>query len=128
MTAQLTPRAQAVIAASDEYTAPIFRAPSVGCSGETAEAQLAAIYDAFRIGRAAREFHTLQMCLSNVLRRSECLSAIERTFFMVPTPPEEEDDGVWGEECFLNWGSDPAEYVEQFRAGLASLVATGETS
>jgi hypothetical protein len=32
-TAQLTPRAQAVIAASDEYTAPIFRAPSVGCSG-----------------------------------------------------------------------------------------------
>jgi hypothetical protein len=31
-TAQLTPRAQAVIAASDEYTAPIFRAPSVGCS------------------------------------------------------------------------------------------------
>ena len=33
MTAQLTDRAQAVIAASDEYTAPIFRAPSVGCSG-----------------------------------------------------------------------------------------------
>jgi hypothetical protein len=29
-TAQLTPRAQAVIAASDEYTAPIFRAPSFG--------------------------------------------------------------------------------------------------
>ena len=35
-TAQLTDRAQAVIAASDEYTAPIFRAPSVGCAGETA--------------------------------------------------------------------------------------------
>lgn len=34
MTAQLTPRAQAVIAASDEYTAPIFRAPSVGCAGK----------------------------------------------------------------------------------------------
>lgn len=34
-TAQLTPRAQAVIAASDEYTAPIFRAPSVGGSGGT---------------------------------------------------------------------------------------------
>jgi len=32
-TAQLTDRAQAVIAASDEYTAPIFRAPSVGGSG-----------------------------------------------------------------------------------------------
>jgi hypothetical protein len=28
-TAQLTPRAQAVIAASDEYTDPIFRTPSV---------------------------------------------------------------------------------------------------
>jgi hypothetical protein len=105
-------------------TAPIFRAPS----GDSAEAQLAAVYDAFRIGRAAREVHTLQMCLSNALRRSECLSAIEREFFMVPTPPEEEDDGVWGEECLLNWGSDPAEYVEQFRAGLAHLAATGETS
>jgi len=34
-TAQLTDRAQAVIAASDEYTAPIFRAPSVGCAGKT---------------------------------------------------------------------------------------------
>lgn len=34
-TAQLTPRAQAVIAASDEYTDPIFRAPSVGCSGKS---------------------------------------------------------------------------------------------
>jgi hypothetical protein len=34
MNPQLTPRAQAVIAASDEYTDPIFRAPSVGCSGE----------------------------------------------------------------------------------------------
>lgn len=33
MTAQLTDRAQAVIAASDEYTAPIFRAPSVGGAG-----------------------------------------------------------------------------------------------
>jgi hypothetical protein len=34
MTAQLTDRAQAVIAASDEYTAPIFRAPSVGGAGQ----------------------------------------------------------------------------------------------
>lgn len=33
MTAQFTPRAQAVIDDSDEYTAPIFRAPSVGCLG-----------------------------------------------------------------------------------------------
>jgi hypothetical protein len=39
-TAQLTPRAQAVIAASDEYTAPIFRAPSVGC-GKSLNASVA---------------------------------------------------------------------------------------
>lgn len=37
MTAQLTDRAQAVIADSDEYTAPIFRAPSVPASVVQAE-------------------------------------------------------------------------------------------
>jgi hypothetical protein len=34
MTAQLTDRAQAVIADSDEYTDPIFRERPGGCSGE----------------------------------------------------------------------------------------------
>jgi len=33
-TAQLTSQALEAIAASDEYTAPIFRATSVGCSGK----------------------------------------------------------------------------------------------
>jgi hypothetical protein len=48
-TAQLTDRAQAVIAASDEYTAPIFRAPSVGGSGKT-EAALRRLLAAFPEG------------------------------------------------------------------------------
>jgi hypothetical protein len=97
---------------------------------------LAEIYDAFRIGAAARSFHILRENLCNVLRREQCLAAIERTFFMVPTEPEEEDDGGPGEECLLSWGQDPDEYVRTFREALKTLsakpaesvclVATGE--
>lgn len=102
-----------------------------------AERDLAKIYDAFSIGSKARIIHILMENLSNVLRRERCLAAIERTFFMVPTEPDEEDEGVPGEECLLNWGQDPDEYVRTFRAALKTiaptesktvfLVATGET-
>lgn len=104
---------------------------------DDAARDLAAIYDAFSIGSGARSIHILMANIANALRRHNCLSAIERTFFMVPTEPEEEDDGVPGEECLLNWGHDPAEYVHTFREALKTinskaaeqvyLVATGET-
>lgn len=104
---------------------------------DDAARDLAAIYDAFSIGSGARSIHILMVNIANALRRNNCLSAIERTFFMVPTEPEEEDDGVPGEECLLNWGHDPAEYVGTFREALKTinsksveqvyLVATGET-
>lgn len=85
-------------------------------------ADLAAVYDAFDIGSAARTIDTLLMCIKNAVRRSACLTAVEDTFFVMPTPPE--DDGVPGEECLLNWGHDPAEYVQAFREALKTRAAT----
>ena len=75
------------------------------------------IADAFHIGSEARTPATIMANVVNVIRRSDCLSAIEREFF---TTIVEDEDGEKGEECSLNWGSSPDEYVEQFRAALAA--------
>jgi hypothetical protein len=85
---------------------------------------LSAVYDEFGIGALAREPHILLENVRNVHRRERCLSAIEREFFTIETPPDpDEGDEEPGEECLLNWGADPAEYVEQFRDALASRLA-----
>ena len=85
------------------------------------------IYDAFHIGSAVRQPHILLMNVQNAVRRTACLGAIERAFFMVETPPDpDEGDTEPGEECLLNWGSNPAEYVEQFRAALAKISGAQE--
>lgn len=81
---------------------------------------LQAVYEAFGIGEQARTPSTLMMCVSNVLRFSEMLHAIEREFFMVPGEPDEGyPDEEPQPECLVNcWGSTVPEYVEQFRAAL----------
>lgn len=81
---------------------------------ETSDA-LSKCYDAFMIGSDARTPQTLLANIENASRRSACLSAIEREFF---TRTIDNDDGEDTEECDLNWGAEPAEYVEQFRAAL----------
>lgn len=73
------------------------------------------------IGSAALADEVILINVQNLQRRAACLWAIEHTFFMVPVPADEdEDDTEPGEECALNWGAEPAEYVEQFRAALAA--------
>jgi hypothetical protein len=84
-----------------------------------------AICDAFQIGSAARSLNVVMANIENVQRREKCLSAIEREFFTVATPPDpDEGDDEPGEECVLRWGAEPADYVEQFRAALAARAST----
>jgi hypothetical protein len=87
------------------------------------------VYAVFGIGSAVRKPDVLLANVENAMRRTRCLDAIEREFFTVPTPPDpDEGDDEPGEECLLNWGSDPEEYVEQFRAALATLAASPSTT
>ncbi|MEN5158928.1 hypothetical protein [Achromobacter spanius] len=79
---------------------------------------LTQVYDAFGIGVLARSPSTLLACLGNVIRRANCLSQVEQVL-SVPTPPEPEDDGVWGEESLLRWGEDEKGYAEHFKAAMA---------
>lgn len=74
-----------------------------------------AVYDSFSIGSAVRTLPTLLANIGNSLRRSDCLSAVEHEFF---TTTITDEDGDEGEECSLNWGSDPKQYVEHFRQAL----------
>jgi len=91
---------------------------SAPVADERAEDTLTQVYDTFGIGVLARNPSTLMACLGNVIRRANCLSQIERVL-SVPTPPEPEDDGVWGEERLLRWGADEKGYAEHFKAALA---------
>lgn len=98
---------------------PLYAAPTPPADGKPQQEELNAIYDAFGICSAARESHILMENISNVKRRSECLRAIEREFFTVPGVL----DGYFpgedpGEECLLNWGASPDEYVTQFGKAL----------
>jgi hypothetical protein len=78
------------------------------------EALLNQIGVAFGIGADARSMSTIMVNISNAVRRSQCLSAIERVLTFT-----EIDDGEEVETCPLNWGDDPDTYARKFRAYLA---------
>ncbi|MGB3432430.1 hypothetical protein [Achromobacter sp.] len=97
------------------YVASVASAP---VADERADDILTQVYHRFGIGVLARNPSTLMACLGNVIRRAHCLSQVEQVL-SVPTPPEPEDDGVWGEESLLRWGADEKGYAEHFKAALA---------
>ncbi|AQV94768.1 hypothetical protein BJN34_12845 [Cupriavidus necator] len=103
---------------------PIYAAPPQAAPVAQAEADLAAIYDAFGIGKEARTLSVLLTNLRNMKHFTELLWAVEREFFMVPGEPsdEPEDEGCEpNDECLVNcWGSTKEQYIEQFRAALAA--------
>lgn len=81
----------------------------------------------FGIGRDARTLSIIEANYRNLVRRTECLAAIEREFFMAPGEPDDEyPDDAPDEECMLNWGASPDGYVEQFRAALANRAAPAQ--
>lgn len=87
-----------------------------------------AIGDLLGCGSAARTDDVLLASIGNALRRASCLGAIEREFF-TRAVPDEDDDALPGDmvdECQLNWGAEPAEYVEQFRAALAAAAGAAQ--
>jgi hypothetical protein len=78
----------------------------------------------FGVGRDARNWGVIETNYRNLVRRTECLGAIEREFFMVPGEPDDDAPGIEpDDECLLNWGAAPAAYVEQFRAALVAQFA-----
>lgn len=81
---------------------------------------MAAVFDGFHIGSAARTPTTLLVNAQNAFRRAQCLSAIEREFFTVPASDSTEGPS---EESLLRWGDEPADYVRAFEAALASIRA-----
>ncbi len=84
------------------------------------EAERDSICDWFQIGKGARSSSILMTNVQNALRRSECLSAIERVYFMEVI---EDEDGEEMEDCMLNWGSNPNQYVADFAEALKKREA-----
>ncbi|WP_287918081.1 hypothetical protein [Comamonas sp.] len=95
-------------------------APAHPAEGVPAQEFKTKVFQALGIGIACDE-HVVFVNIENLLRREDCLSAIEREFFMVETPPDEsEGDLEPGEECLLNWAHSPEQYVKQFAEALAA--------
>jgi hypothetical protein len=96
------------------------RAAVSAATKPTAEEEtLRQVCDMLHIGFAARTPSTILTNVGNLIRRGECLNAIEREFFTVETDPPADDEEP-GEECLLNWGATATEYVKQFREALAA--------
>lgn len=74
-----------------------------------------------RMGEAAEDFAVFTN-IENALRRSDCLSAVEREFFTREVPDEEYPDEVC-EECNLFWGKNPGEYIADFAGELNEVRA-----
>jgi hypothetical protein len=96
---------------------------SVQMLNDGLRANIDAIADVFGIGSAARSAGIILANVRNANRRSDCLSAIEREFF---TRTGADEDGEQAEECLLNWGADPEEYVEQYRKVQIETATAGQ--
>lgn len=79
------------------------------------------VRQSFLIGDAAEDF-AIFINIENTLRRSGCLSAVEREFFTREEPDEEYPDEMF-EQCDLSWGAEPKEYIEDFRKALREIRA-----
>ena len=80
------------------------------------------VYAALGCGSEAADFAAVT-CIQSLIRRESCLSAVERQFFMVATPPDEDEGETEpGEECLLNWGQDPEQYAAQFEEALKRIA------
>ncbi|QHJ80335.1 MAG: hypothetical protein [Bacteriophage sp.] len=77
------------------------------------------VRQSFLIGDAAEDF-SIFINIENTLRRSGCLSAVEREFFTREEPDEEYPDEMF-EQCDLSWGAEPKEYIEDFRKALREI-------
>jgi len=72
-----------------------------------------ALGDMLRIGVNARDDATILMNVSNLIRRNDCLGAVEREFF-VSLGEEVPDDAV----SPPSWGASAPEYLRQFCKAL----------
>lgn len=86
---------------------------------QQADIVLDKICDVFKIGKFWHTESTILENVKNAARRSQCLSDIERKFF---TTVYEDDEGDTVEDCALNWGDEPSEYVERFGEALRTLI------
>lgn len=75
----------------------------------------------FHIGELAEDFAVF-VNIQNAMRRSDCLSAVEREFFTREVPGEDYPDEMI-EECELSWGKEPKEYTDDFRKVLSEIQA-----
>jgi hypothetical protein len=100
---------------------PLYRKPPVS-HGDTAA--LRQVYDLIRLSYS-QPVSVLLVNFQNITRFANLLHAIEGEFFMVPGEPsgEPEDEGCEPDDvCLLNcWGTTQEQYIEQFRAALATL-------
>lgn len=79
---------------------------------ELAERTLGEVAGRLGIGEKARTASTILTNVENAARRSRCLSMIESHHTITVL----DDDGEEMEEQLLNWGEEPDQYIETYRA------------
>ena len=80
------------------------------------------ICDALKIGAEARTETVIIENIGNALRRSRCLDAVERDLFT--SQIEDDESGELIDDCPLNWGDEPDEYVASVKELLRLSAPT----
>ena len=91
-----------------------------------ARADILVICDALKIGAEARTETVIIESIGNALRRSRCLDAVERDLFT--SQIEDEESGELVDDCPLNWGDEPDEYVASVKELLLLRLSAPKPS
>ena len=91
-----------------------------------ARADILDICDALKIGAEARTKTVIIESIGNALRRSRCLDAVERDLFT--SQIEDEESGELIDDCPLNWGDEPDEYVASVKELLLLRLSAPKPS
>ena len=99
---------------------------SVLYTAPPARADILDICDALKIGAEARTETVIIESIGNALRRSRCLDAVERDLFT--SQIEDEESGELVDDCPLNWGDEPDEYVASVKELLLLRLSAPKPS
>ncbi|GKW29482.1 hypothetical protein AB6D34_18255 [Pectobacterium brasiliense] len=82
------------------------------------------VYELLCMGSAVPDSSAFA-CIENACRRSDCLGKIER-YMSVKVGVDENDDTAMYREL-LNWGEEPAKYIETFKVALPKFIESLKT-
>ncbi len=99
--------------------------PANSMTDQEAKATLLKIVAELGIGSLAATESVILTNIQNGSRRADCLSLVECYLTKEGIETDDEDDEAGIDDCPLNWGHDPTEYLANFAKQFPELKGVG---